>query len=138
MWTCPRCDRRFQKNNQSHFCVDTTIDDLFEGKPEDLLLTFDRVLADVYEFGEMTIGTSKNTIIFTTRKAFLIIRPMTKTLDIKFYSDQKLHSSRLHKMGKYGNKYYYHLRLNEPELIDEEILELIRVGYVYSNERISK
>ena len=84
MWTCPKCERRFNKDNQSHYCTTKTIDELFEGKSEDLILAFDKVLLAMYEMGEISIGASVNTVIFTNKKAFLIVRPLSKLLDLKF------------------------------------------------------
>jgi hypothetical protein len=35
-----------------------------------------------------SVGASKNAIIFTNRKVWLIIRPMKEKLDVKFYYDE--------------------------------------------------
>jgi len=44
MWTCPNCNRPFQTTNQWHICGEKTIDDIFEGKTDNVLLAFDDVL----------------------------------------------------------------------------------------------
>jgi len=134
MWTCPKCERRFKNDNQSHYCVDVSIDDLFEGKPDNLILTFDKILLDVVEFGDIGVGTSKNTVIFASVKAFLILRPMSKVLDLKFYHNKELHSSKFHKSGKYGKKYYYHIRVKEPSEVDAEVVSLLQKGYTFSKK----
>lgn len=129
MWTCPKCERRFKNDNQSHYCTNKSIDELFEGKPEDLILAFDKILIHVYEFGEVSIGASVNTVIFTNRKAFLILRPMSKVLDLKFYYDEALKSGKIHKVGAYGKKYYHHIRVKDEYEVDDEVIQLLKKGY---------
>ncbi len=135
MWTCPRCERRFNKDNQSHYCTTKSIDELFEGKAEHLLLAFDKVLVDVYDFGEMSIGASVNTVIFTNRKAFLIVRPMSKLLDLKFYSDELHKSAKIHKSGPWAKKFYHHIRVKEAEEIDDEVIGLLKKGYDFGMKK---
>lgn len=129
MWTCPRCERRFKNDNQSHYCTTKSIDELFEGKPDELLLAFDKVLIKVFEFGDISIGASVNTVIFTNKKAFLIVRPMSKLLDLKFYSAEEIKSGKLHKVGAYGKKFYHHIRVKNEDEVDDEVVQLLRKGY---------
>ncbi len=132
MWTCPRCERQFKTTNQSHSCVQTTIDDLFAKRPDHLLLAFDTLLTQLMDWEPISVGPSKNTVVFTNRKAFLIIRPMQKVLDIKFYYDEALSSERIHKITEYNGKYAHHIRIQDEIEIDEEILGLIRQGYQFA------
>ncbi|WP_235296507.1 DUF5655 domain-containing protein [Portibacter marinus] len=129
MWICPKCSRRFANDNQSHYCTDITVDDLLEGKPENGILAFDQVLLSVYEFGDVDVGASVNTAIFTNKKAFLIVRPMSKILDLKFYYDEPLKSGKLHKVGKMGKKFYHHIRISNEEEVDDEVVQLLKKGY---------
>lgn len=134
MWTCPKCERKFKIDNQSHYCTDTTIDDLFEGKPDNLLLAFDRLLIAVMEWEPMSVGTSVNTVIFTNAKAWLIVRPMSKELDLKFYYDQALQSPVLKKVSPWGKKFAHHIRVKNEEEVNEEVIRLLKKGYTYAAE----
>ena len=129
MWTCPKCERRFNKDNQSHYCTTKSIDDLFEGKSEDLILAFDKVLLAIYEMGEISIGASVNTVIFTNKKAFLIVRPMAKLLDLKFYSDELLKGAKIYKAGEWGKKFFIHIRVKNDDDVDDEVINLLKKGY---------
>ncbi len=84
MWTCPRCERQFKTRNQSHSCVTKSLDELFAKCPDHLLLAFDRLLSAVMEWEPISVGASQNTVVFTNKKAWLIVRPMRKELDVKF------------------------------------------------------
>ena len=131
MWTCPRCERRFKNDNQSHYCIIKSIDELFVGKPDDLLLAFDKVLLKVFEFGDISVGASVNTIIFTNKKAFLIVRPMSKLLDLKFYYHEAIKSAKFHKVGEYGKKFYHHIRVKDEVEVDDDVVQLLKKGYDY-------
>jgi len=85
MWECPKCERIFKTTNQSHSCTNKTLDDLFENRPDNLILTFDKLLVAVMDWEPNSAGASTNTIVFTNKKAWLIVKPMTKELDLKFY-----------------------------------------------------
>lgn len=132
MWTCPRCERNFKSVNQSHMCTTKTIDDLFVNRPDNLVLAFDRLLTEVIDWEPCSVGTSTNTIIFTSQKAWLIVKPMTKELDIKFYSDQVLENDRFKKVTDYNGKFAYHIRVREEYELTEEVFRLLKIGHQYS------
>jgi len=108
------------------------MDALFEGKPDELILIFDKLLVELIDWPEMEVGASVNTIIFTSKSAFLIVRPMSKLMDIKFYSDESIEHPLIHKSGDYRGKYYYHIRVSSEEELTEDFFKLIQYGYRYS------
>jgi len=129
MWICPRCERNFKHNNQSHMCSTKTIDDLFEGKPENLVMAFDQVLVGVIDWQPGSVGASTNTIVFTKEKAWLIVRPMTKQIDLKFYYPTKIDSPLVKKTTHYGNKFAHHVRISYESEVTNDLLDLLRMGY---------
>lgn len=129
MWICPDCQRAFASANQSHMCTDTTIDDIFEGKPLDLLLAFDQVLVAVIDWEPCTVGTSTKSIVFTKKKAWLIVRPMSKELDLKIYTPGRLSNSLIKKSVPYPNKYAHHIRIRTEVEVTSDLLLLLRQGY---------
>jgi len=85
-WVCPKCERELLKENQTHYCARVSIDSLFKGKPDELILVFDKLLAEVAGWKDVIVSTTPNCIVFVHHKTFLVIRPMQKVLDVKFYS----------------------------------------------------
>ena len=135
MWECPKCERSFKTNNQSHSCTTVTIDDLFDGKDQDLILVFDTLLSELIQWEPTTVGTSTNTIIFTSKKAWLIVKPMTKVLDLKFYLDEHLNHHKIHKVSVWGKKYAHHIRVSSQEDLDTNTFKLLRKGFEFSLKR---
>jgi len=132
MWTCPKCERKFKTSNQSHSCTKVRLDDLFAGKPPELLLAFDGILYRVMEWEPNNVGTATKAIVFTNKKAWLIIKPMSKELDVKFYHTENIQSPYIKKSSQWGKKWAHQIRIQNADQIDEEFLRLLRIGFDYA------
>jgi hypothetical protein len=129
MWTCPRCERQFKTANQMHTCSDRTIDDIFEGKPQPLLYAFDALLVGVIDWEPISVGAAKRAIVFTKYKAWLIVRPMSKELDIKFYYPEVIQHPLVRKTVPYRKDFAHHIRISDPDEVNEPLLQLLRRAY---------
>jgi len=133
MWECPKCERQFKTINQSHSCSQKTLDDLFDKRPDNLILAFDKLLVTVMAWEPNSVGAAVNAIVFTNKKAWLIVKPMRKELDIKFYHDEVLQSGHLKKVSKpFKGKYAHHIRISEPYEINDEVVKLLRIGFDFA------
>ncbi len=130
MWTCPKCERELAKPNQWHQCVRVNISDLFKGKKPELEYVFDRLLADIVEWEDIAVSATKNCIVFAHRQTFLVIRPMKKQLDIKFYSEKKLTTTTVTKSIPYSGRFANHVRISTLEELTDEVYTLIRNSYI--------
>lgn len=119
-WTCPNCEREFAKPEQRHYCARVSLDSLFAGRPPELILVFDKILAEVADWDDVLVGTTPNCIVFTRRLTFLVIRPMKKELDIKFYSKAPHPEKPVVKSVAWGKKFANHIRVSQ--------LDELRVG----------
>lgn len=129
MWTCSKCERNFKSVNQSHMCSTNTIDDIFEGVAENLVLAFDQVLINVIDWEPCSVGASTKSIVFTKEKAWLIVKPMAKQLDIKFYHSEKIEHPLIKKTTQYNNTFAHHIRISDESQVTTEMLALLRKGY---------
>ena len=134
MWTCPRCERKFKTTNQSHSCEKKDIGELFLGKPDELVLAFDTIMTQVMEWQPNSVGAAKYAVVFTNKKAWLIIKPMTKELDVKFYYSERLESDALKKVAPFGKKFAHHIRVRSEFEVDDEVMRLLRMGFDYAME----
>lgn len=132
MWTCPTCNRKFKATNQHHMCTTKDIGELFLDKPDDLVLAFDRIMTSVMVWKPNDLGASIHSVVFTNKKAWLIIKPMRKELDVKFYYHEHIHSGLVKKYVKYPNKVAHHLRVSQEDDITSEFLGLLSMGYTYA------
>ncbi|MEM6261040.1 MAG: DUF5655 domain-containing protein [Bacteroidota bacterium] len=134
MWQCPVCKRNFKQTNQFHMCTTKDIGELFLGKPDELVLAYDDLVQGMAGWEPNSIGASIHSIVMTSKKAWLIIKPMKSQLDVKFYTDDPPISKRIKKTTSYRNKFACHIRIAHPDEIDEEVFFLLRKGFEHSLE----
>jgi hypothetical protein len=128
-WTCPKCDRELPQPEYRHYCARISLDSLFAGRPQELILVFDKILAEVADWDGVLIGTTPNCIVFTHKMTFLVIRPMKKELDIKFYS-KLLHVEKpVLKSIACGKKFENHIRISRLEDLHPALFVYIRKSY---------
>jgi hypothetical protein len=132
MFTCPKCERQIKYENQWHYCAKVDIDSLFEGKADELVLIFDKVLVEVAEWDNVIVSATKNCIVFSRNKGFLIVRPMQKMIDLKFFSEERLSGWLIHKSEAYNSKYENHIRLTNAEEVLPEVFKHLRHSYQIS------
>lgn len=117
-WTCPKCEREFPKPEQMHYCARVSLDSLFAGRPPDMVLAFDKILAEVADWDGVLVGTTPNCIVFTHRLTFLVIRPMKKWLEVKYYAKDSA-----------GKKEEKRVRITSAEELQPQLFRYIRESY---------
>ena len=128
-WTCPKCDRELPNPEQRHYCARVSLDSLFAGRPAELILVFDKILAEVADWDDVLVGTTPNCIVFTRRLTFLVIRPMKKELDVKFYSKEAHPERPIVKSTAWGKKFENHIRIADLDELKPGLFAYIRGSY---------
>jgi hypothetical protein len=124
-WTCPICERELKAPNQIHYCAKVSIDSLFDGKDKELILVFDKILAEVAGWDGVLVSTTPHCIVFVHRYTFLIIRPMKKALDVKFYSKTMLHGNLIIKSTGYEGKFENHIRVTALDELNQQLFSYL-------------
>ena len=132
MWTCPDCQRKFKTTNQSHTCVNVDIGELFMGKPDDLVLAYDTLYQRVMPWQPNSVGATAKAIVFASKKAWLIVKPMKAELDLKFYYHEPIESDLIKRRGVMGKKHAHHIRINHEDQVGPQLLELLKMGHEFS------
>jgi len=117
-----------------HSCSSQSIDDIFEGRPKELLYTFDALLAAIVDWEPMSVGAAKKAIVFTKYKAWLIVRPMAKKLDVKFYYPEVIPHRLVQKTSHYRNSFAHHVRIADPDEVDGSLVDLLRRAFEAQEE----
>ena len=128
-WICPKCERELPWADYRHYCQRVSLDSLFEDRSEELILVFDKILAEVADWPKVVISTTPNCIVFYRRVGFLIIRPMKKWLDIKFYSKVMHPEKPVVKSVAAGHKFENHIRLSSIAELKPGIFKYLRESY---------
>ncbi|OOQ58820.1 DUF5655 domain-containing protein [Mucilaginibacter pedocola] len=128
-YTCPKCGRELVSESQSHYCARVSLDSLFKGKSPELVLLFDKLLAEVADWPDVLVGTTPNCITFVHRQTFFVIRPMQKVLDLKFYSADKLEGPPIFKCIAAGTRFQNNVRLSDVSELRPKLFSWIRDSY---------
>jgi hypothetical protein len=129
MWNCPICERDLKKENHWHMCIKADLNTLFEGKPKELEFAFDKILAEIYEWDEVIVSNTQNAVMFVHRQTFLIIRPMSTFLDLKFYSKDQQPCPPFFKSTQVSKKFEKYYRILTLDELSPSLIRLIRQSY---------
>ncbi|MFD0766038.1 DUF5655 domain-containing protein [Mucilaginibacter lutimaris] len=129
-YTCPKCDRELTRESQWHHCARINLDDLFKGKSPELVLTFDKLLAEVSDWPDVLVGVTPNCVTFVHRQTFFVIRPMQKALDLKFYSSAEIKQPPVIKSTASGKKRFEnHIRLGDVSELRPQLFAWVRESW---------
>ena len=128
-WICPKCERELPKPAQRHYCARVSLDSLFLGRRPELVLVFDKLLAEVADWDGVLVGITPNCIVFTRRLTFLVIRPLKKELDLKFYSSVAHPEKPVLKSIASGNKFENHIRIALLDDLRPALFNYLRESY---------
>jgi hypothetical protein len=129
-WVCPKCERELVKENQTHYCARVSVDSLFKGRSAEMVLVFDKLLAEVADWDDVVVSTTPHCIVFARNKIFLVIRPMQKVLDVKFYSLTVQTGPPIVNSVLYAGKYASNVRLKTVDELTPQLFKLIRQSYL--------
>jgi len=130
-WTCPKCERELPWPEYRHYCARVSLDSLFEGRSPELVLVFDKILAEVADWDRVLVGVTPNCIVFTHRVGFLIIRPLKKELDLKFYSKVPHLENPVIKSVAAGKKFENHIRISTVDELSPGIFTYLGESYQF-------
>ncbi len=129
---CPKCNRSVRNLNSYHYCMEVFIDDLFQNKPDEVMLAFDRLLSEVSMYEDIEVSATKNCIVFVRNKTFLVVKPMKKCLEIKFYATCFLEDDELYRCTKWNSKFEGILRVTDEEFLKPKHFQYIKNSYQIS------
>lgn len=129
---CPNCNRVLRSLNSYHYCKEVAIDDLFINKSDEIVLAFDRLLLTVAEWTDVEISGTKNCIVFLRNKTFLVAKPMTKCLEIKFYTNELIEDDELYKCHLWNSKYEGIVRIENENQLKSKHFQYFKNSYLIS------
>ena len=132
MYTCPQCQREFASEKDSkHWCTDATVDDVFAKAAEEVVLTFDAVLLATAHWTPNYIGAAKRAVVCSKRKAWMIVRPYRRWLDLMVFFPEHRRETFVHKIKpRYTGKMLEHVvRLQTAEELTEPVVKFLREAW---------
>jgi hypothetical protein len=95
-WTCPRCDREFARQHQSHVCVPgCTVDECFAGRPASQRAIYDELMAHMHTLGPVHVDAVKVGIFLKHDRKFAEIRPAARSLSLSLTLPRRVDDPRV-------------------------------------------
>jgi hypothetical protein len=129
---CPNCKRSIPNLNSYHYCKEVAIDELFLKKSDEVVLVFDRLLEFLSEYENVEISATKNCVVFVRNKTFVVAKPMTKCLEIKFYSNDPIDDEDLYKCHLWSSKYESIIRIENETQLKSKHFKYFKNSYLIS------
>lgn len=129
---CPNCNRQLRNINAWHYCAEVSMNALFADKSDDILLIFDTILKKVSTWENVAVSATKNCVVFVKNKTFLVVKPTTKFLEIKFYSTEPIEDEQLYKCSLWNSKYEGIIRLQNTQQLNAKFFNYFKESYLIS------
>ncbi|NNC35525.1 MAG: DUF4287 domain-containing protein [Croceitalea sp.] len=102
----------------------------YQGK-ENLLPIYEKLLAEIHQFGDDVIITPKKTTVSVIRKRqFVLIKPATKTrIDLGLKLNNKAFQGRLENSGPFGTMCTHRVQLHTVEDVDDQLVNWMQEAY---------
>lgn len=130
MWSCPKCERVFEKASQPHSCSKIPLEKHFENKIKAKEI-FDRLLKEIDEkVGKVKTISLPCCIHLFGKYDFLAALPKKEVLEVRFSLEKVLKSPRLKQSVPVSSKYFKNcIDIDSPEKIDKELITWLTESY---------
>ncbi len=130
MWICSKCERIFEKKNQSHSCTKYPLEKHFENREHSKEI-FDYLVDKIKkDIGEIKIISLPCCIHFYGKYDFLAVLPKKNRLEVRFTLNRILDNSRLKQSVPVSSKSYKNcIDVYSTSDIDGELIDWIKESY---------
>ena len=136
LWTCPRCQRQFANQRQSHACSHHALEEHLEGKSPEVVALYHRLEAMIQGLGPVIINPEKTRIAFQVRMSFAAVTLKQRWIDGHVVLARRVESPRFRRIETISPRNHVHsFRLTCPDDIDEEFVSFLTEAYLVGEQR---
>ena len=133
-WSCPKCGRRFSRENQNHVHGRWTVTSHLENKNPRVLDLYDRFVELVRECGPFEYAPVRSQIGFSVKRIFAGVKLAEKGLDGYLDLDRAIRNPRFHHVAPYQrNLFVHHFRIRDIKELDSQF-----AGWVHESYAVGK
>lgn len=130
-WTCPECDRRFRRTNQTHTCGRVAIEDVFGSASDHSIVLYDEFRSILGEIGPIELSITRSGVGFRgTHRVFAAVRPTKPGLGGFLDLKRQVDDERFSTVEPYTKRLFIHkLRLSSIDQLDDEFRGWLEDAY---------
>lgn len=124
-WTCPECEREFDRARQSHVCVPgCTVDDTFRGREWQRPIC-DEILAFLTDLGPLHVDAVGVGVFLKRQRKLAELRPMARALSVNLWLPRVVTDARV--LRRFDT--WHVLRLTGVEQVDDQLRTWLTESY---------
>jgi hypothetical protein len=135
LWTCPRCRRQFKNRNQAHSCGQFSVDQLLDGKPQEVVELYERLDRLIGSYGEVVVSPTKTRVLFKVRTVFATVAVSKNWLDVVFVLGRRLWHRRIKKAQEEYPGIVHFLRIEKEEDLDADLASWLQEAYDHRKQK---
>jgi uncharacterized protein DUF5655 len=130
-WTCPNCERRFGRRNQTHECAPAmALEDYFATGPARERPIFEAVMEHLESVGPVHVEPVSVGIFLKRSRTFAELRPKVRWVALSFTLSGQIDDPRVaRRVAISGNRTWYVVNLRDPSDVDGQIRAWLTEAY---------
>lgn len=107
-----------------------SVDHLFDGKAPELRATYDHLIKQLKQFGEVKVAPKQTSIHLEKNSGFAGVHPRKAYFNLEFRTDYKIDDPRITRMQQLSAKRFEHtVKLERESDVDDQLLGWLRDAY---------
>jgi hypothetical protein len=135
LWTCPRCRRQFKNRNQAHSCGQFTVEQLLDGKPQEIVELYEQLDRLIGSCGEVVVTPTKTRVLFKVRTVFATAAVSENWLDVVFVLGRRLKHRRIKRAQEEYPGIVHFLRVEKEEDLDADLASWLQEAYDHRKQK---
>ena len=135
LWTCLRCRRQFKTRNQAHSCGQFTVEQLLDGKPQEVVELYQRLDDLIRKCGEVVVAPTKTRVLFKVRTVFATVAVSENWLDVVFILGRRLKHRRIKRAQEEYPGIVLFLRVEKEEDLDADLASWLQEAYDHRKQK---
>ena len=134
MWTCPGCQRRFRRANQSHDCAPAmSLDEYFSTGPAHERPIYEAVMRHLDTVGPVHVEPVSVGIFLKRAQTFAQLRPKDRWVALSFSLPRRVQHERIiRKVEQYHGRHWHVANLRTPDDLDDDLRGWLSEAYLSS------
>lgn len=135
-WTCPNCDREFERAHQAHVCAPgCTVESTFARRPEYQRATYDTILAHLRRQGDVHEDAVRVGVFLKAARKVAEVRPMARALALLLILPRTVHDPRIvRRYPMAAGRVMHDIRLHGPDEVDEQLRDWLDEAFAAADE----
>jgi hypothetical protein len=137
-WVCPRCDREFGRERQSHVCVPgCTVEESFAGRPPVQRQLYDAIHRYLRTLGPVHADAVKVGVFLKRQRTLAEVRPMARSLSLELVLPRRLDHPRVARsVDIAAGRTWNTIRLQRLDEVDDELCAWLTEAYDFAGAEI--